>query len=228
MKSLLVLVSIFLYAQTVCADIVYLKNGRSMEGLIVSEKNDAVELEVSAGSVKFPKSTINRIERSSPADVALMRQEWQVKKEAVLEKDTQERLSQESMPKEVEFSKDSGSISVNAKLNGAVDVNLVLDTGASIVMLKKDIADKLGMNLKDLHPNMKVQVADGRFVDAMHIVLSSVIVQDSEANNVEAAVLLDDAGESSFGDGLLGMSFLQWFNFKVDHQAQKLILEKLK
>jgi len=227
MKSLLVLVSIFLYAQTVCADVVYLKNGRSMEGLIVSEKNDVVELEVSRGSVKFPKSTIIRIERGSADDAALLRQGWQAKKEAA-EKHAQERRSQESKSKETKFSKDSKSISVNAKLNGTLDVKLVLDTGASIVMLKKDITDKLGMNLKGVHPDMKLQVADGRFVNARHIVLSSVIVQGSEVNNVEAAVLLDDAGDSRFGDGLLGMSFLQRFNFKVDHQAQKLILEKIK
>ena len=111
-------------------------------------------------------------------------------------------------------------------LNEKVEVSLVLDTGASIMMLRKDVVEKLGMDLDNVKPDMQAQLADGRKVDAKHIILESVKVQDSQAQNVDAAVLLDEAG-ITFGDGLLGMSFLNRFNFKVDQKEKKLILEKL-
>ena len=101
-----------------------------------------------------------------------------------------------------------------------------MDTGASIMMLRKDVAKKLGLDLDTAKFDMQVQLADGRKVNAKYVVLESVKVQNSEALNVDAAVLLDEA-DISFGEGLLGMSFLSRFNFKVDQKEKKLILEKL-
>jgi clan AA aspartic protease (TIGR02281 family) len=102
-----------------------------------------------------------------------------------------------------------------------------LDTGASLVMLSKDVAKKIGINLDKVKPDMKVIMADGRQANAKQIILDSIRVENVEAEKVEAAVLLDQTGELGFGDGLLGMSFLKKFNFKIDQKDKKLILEKL-
>ena len=77
-----------------------------------------------------------------------------------------------------------------------------------------------------------------KIADASRLIQSGVLggkiphsdvleVQGVVAKKVEAAVLLDDTGGLGFGDGLLGMSFLKKFNFKVDQREKKLTLEKL-
>ena len=59
------------------------------------------------------------------------------------------------------------------------------------------------------------------------VILGSVGVQDSEVENIEAAILPEEDSASIPEDGLLGMSFLKKFNFKIDQKNDKLILEKL-
>ncbi|MFH1398429.1 MAG: hypothetical protein ABIH27_07770 [Candidatus Omnitrophota bacterium] len=52
-------------------------------------------------------------------------------------------------------------------------------------------------------------------------------VQGVEAKEVDAAVLLDEVAGIKFKDGLLGMSFLKKFNFKIDQANNRVILERL-
>jgi predicted aspartyl protease len=70
-------------------------------------------------------------------------------------------------------------------------------------------------------------MADGRKTEAKMVILESVSVQDSEIKNIEAAVLPEKDSAAVPEDGLLGMSFLKKFNFKIDQKNDKLILEKL-
>ena len=226
--SLLILAFLVVISGELRADTLYLKNGRSVEGIIKSENDDSIELEVcAAGSVKFKKSEIERIEKLTPEESNAMRQKWERQKMESQERISIQKLEEERKPKKVEFSNEVQGIIVEATLNRNVQASLILDTGASIIMLRKSIAEKLGINLDKAKPDMKVTVADGRQINAKHIILESVKVEKVEADNVDAAVLLDEVGDVSFGDGLLGMSFLKRFNFKIDHKDKKLIREKL-
>lgn len=224
---LLILLFLFVYYTRLNADILYLKNGRSIEGIINKEDDEDLELDVCAGTVKFKKSQIERIDRSSPEDSFAIRQEWERQKKRAQDALIRQSLEEEQKPKHIEFSQNAQSIILKAKLNNKVDAQLILDTGASLVMLRKNVANELGINLDNVKPDMKAQLADGRQVNAKFIVLESIRVEGVEANNVEASILLDEVGDGSFGDGLLGMSFLKRFNFKVDYRERKLILEKL-
>jgi clan AA aspartic protease (TIGR02281 family) len=218
---------VFLFGFTVAAnaDILYLKNGRSIEGIIKSEDSQNIELEVSGGTVKFDKNQIERIVKTSHRELESLRQKWETQKRGVEEKITSQRMEEESKPREVKFSKESRGIVLSVTLNKKVEATLILDTGASLIMLRRDIAGELGINLDRVTPDMKVQLADGRQVNAKHIVLDNVKVENVEAKNVEAAILLEETGSLGF-DGLLGMSFLNRFNFRIDQKEKKLILEK--
>ena len=112
-------------------------------------------------------------------------------------------------------------------MNNKVQAALVLDTGASVILLRKEVALKLGINLENVKPDSNIIVADGRKVNAKYITLDSVKVENVEAVKVDAAIILDEIGDIGFQDGLLGMSFLQRFNFKVDQRDKRLILERL-
>ncbi|MDD2928143.1 MAG: retropepsin-like aspartic protease [Candidatus Omnitrophica bacterium] len=210
------------------ADRVYLKNGRSLEGIVKSDNGEAVELEVGVtSSVTFLKSGIEKIVKTSAADSVLLRQEWEKHKRAVEKKIAELQTKEEKKPAEVTFSRNPGGIAVSVMLEDKVSARMVLDTGASLVIITQDIAGKLGIDLSGAQPDLKVQVADGRQVNARRLVIQTMEVQGARADKVEAAVLLGDAGNLGFGDGLLGMSFLKRFNFEVDQKEKKLTLEKL-
>jgi clan AA aspartic protease (TIGR02281 family) len=225
--NLLVLAFVFICCNKLQADTIYLMNGRSISGIIKSQEQDFVELEVSGGSVKFKRSEIDRIEKSGTEERTLIRQRWETQKQQNLERLIRQQHEEESKPKEAIFSRDSLGITLAVKINNKIEAKLVLDTGATLVVLRRDLAASLGINLDDAKPDIKLMLADGRKINAKFITLESVKVQDSEAKNVEAAIMLEEAGDFGFGDGLLGMSFLKRFNFKVDYKEKKLILEKL-
>ena len=209
------------------ADTLYLKNGRSIDGIIKNEGDDIVELEVAGGSVKFRRSEVEKIEKAKPEESVLIRQNWERQKIETQKRIERQKLEEEVKPKGVEFSKDKQGMAIDAVLNKEIKVSLILDTGASLVVLRKDIAKKLGMDLNNIKPDSEMIVADGRKIKTKYITLGSIKVENVEAQNIDAAIMLDDVGDIGFGDGLLGMSFLKKFNFKVDQKEKKLILEKL-
>jgi len=208
------------------ADTIYLKNGRSIEGIIGNEGADSVNLEVNGGSISFQKSEIEKIERSEESDSELLRRKWEKDRKARQESIAKKQLEERKKPKGVEFSSQQQQIILNVTLNKNVEAKLILDTGASLVVLSKKIAAQLGIDTENTRPDMEVKVADGRNVLAKRFMLESIKASGAEEDNVEAAFMLDEVGSMPGVDGLLGMSFLKRFNFKIDHNENKLILEK--
>lgn len=224
----ILLISIFLIipALNASADTVLLKNGRKIEGIIVKEDSNCLELEVNSGTIKFDRKAVDRINKDVPGQ-DLLRQKWQQKKARLEEKISAQKLEEENKPRDAGFLQSAQGIVLDATLNKKTDVKLLLDTGASLVMISAETAKKLGIDPARARPDMVVKVADGRNIRAKSVILKSVKVQSAEADNVEAVFLLDEAGSLGNADGLLGMSFLKRFNFKIDHKENKLILEKL-
>ena len=221
------LIAIFLviFTTNVYADTLYLKNGRQIEGIIKSENNGVVEMEVYGGSIKMHNNDIDRIERLGEEDNEALRSKWGNQKTAFENKLRQYKIEEEHKPKEVEFSDENQNITVKALINEEIATSLVLDTGASTIMLRRHVADKMGITLDK--PDAKVTLANGKTVDAKQVTLRSVKVQDSEAFNVGAVILMEEDNGLGAADGLLGMSFLRNFSFKIDQKYKKLILEKL-
>jgi len=224
----LVFVILFSSQLQALADTIYLKNGRSIEGLVKKEDADFVELEISFGSMKFSRKQIERIASSSPEEAAAIRKEWAEEKIRAQVRAREAELRREYEPKQINMDKQSGHVVVTTLLNNKVKANLFLDTGASLILLSRKVADNLGVgaNGKEGTP-IELIMADGRRENAKMIILDSVKVQDAEVRNVEAAILPDRESAAMPEDGLLGMSFLKKFNFKIDQKNDKLILEKL-
>jgi len=226
-----ILFSLFLplaLAQLAYADTVYLNNDRSIEGIVKSDNGKSVELEVGVdSSVTFLKAEIKNIIKSSESDSSILRQKWEKDRLELNEKIARLKEEQEKEPRAINFSHGLQGIVVTVILEDKVSARMVLDTGASLVMISKNVAQELGINLAGAKPDLKAQVADGRQVSVKRIIIGTMEVQGVVAKEVEAAVLLDDTGNLGFGDGLLGMSFLKRFNFKVDQKDKKLTLEKL-
>lgn len=104
-----------------------------------------------------------------------------------------------------------GNYLVKTLLNGKIEANLVVDTGASIVTLSAELGEALGWKQKYNTPEIPFSTAGG-MVWMPLMVLNSVDVQGARVVEVEASIN-DDMGEI---DGLLGMSFLGDFKLEVD------------
>jgi clan AA aspartic protease (TIGR02281 family) len=225
------------------ADIIYLKNGAKIEGLVKEIDKKYLELNVGFGTVWFERKEIKQIYKSTPQEVAKIQKRWeeerlkserleseairireQLKQEYERKKLEEEKLHKETELKTIPLNKEKGQIVVSAVLNDSIRAELVLDTGASLVLLTKNIAKNLGLD-KDTS-NIELLLADGRKIKAKFTILKSVKIEDVQAQDIETAVLLEDVPDSNFKDGLLGMSFLSRFNFTVDPESGKLILKK--
>jgi clan AA aspartic protease (TIGR02281 family) len=229
------------------ADTLYLKNGATLEGIVRSATVNHVELTVSGGTVVFKPGEIERIGRVSAQENALLYQKWQKKREAnelllkkwekqqALQKQKPVVMQENIIPHErapdptlvyFERAGRTGHITVNARLNDDVPVSLLLDTGATLVVLSREIGRRLGYDVETAGMPIKLKMADGSLMQAKYVILQSVRVRDAEVKNVAAAIMVDDNEDTMWQDGILGMSFLKEFNFRVDQEDNKLILEK--
>jgi clan AA aspartic protease (TIGR02281 family) len=219
--------SIFVFLFEARADVLYLKNGRQIEGAIIKADEESVELEVNCGMVKFYKGQIERIDRSNPGELVVLRKSWQKSNDEEKAKKLKAQVEEAIKPKKIKFTQQSGAMFVDAVLNNKFPCNLALDTGASYVVLTKALAEKIGLNTSDKKDVVTMQLADGRKIEAKHVLLESILIGDTEAQNVDAAILLEDVGDNKIKDGLLGMSFLNRFNLKFDYNNSELVLESL-
>ena len=124
----------------------------------------------------------------------------------------------------VSFKGSSSNIMVNVLINDLVRANFVLDTGASLVVISRDIADKLGIGFRRGESAIYITLADGRKVNANIVTIKSLRIGEIEGKDIEAAVL--DYEENSDLEGLLGMSFLKQFMINIDAKNGKLIIEE--
>lgn len=125
----------------------------------------------------------------------------------------------------VMFKSEGNHIIVDAFIEEGVSARLIVDTGASIVLISNNVARRLGLRYEDIKTQIEIITADSRSVKAKPVILKSIKVGDAEVKNVEAAIL--DSDFLIGVDGLLGMSFLSHFIINIDVSANKLILERV-
>jgi len=126
----------------------------------------------------------------------------------------------------VGYSAEGNQVIVSALINDIALTRLVVDTGASIVVISKEVADRLGISPEEgTGEEIEIIMANGMSVNARPVVLKSIKVGDAEVENVRAAIL--ESSVVGGADGLLGMSFLSNFIISVDTSSNKLILEQV-
>lgn len=205
------------------ADSVYLKNGRSIEGLITGETADYVELSVGIGTVKFYRDSIERVERSSKRENRQLQEGWaqhlQRQKEEALRRQQEAERSTSGI---VEAERRGDHLFVEATFNGTVRALLMVDTGASNVILSTRKARELGFDLRGDVPEAVMKIADGREVAVKLFTVETMNLTQVQASKVAVAVPMDEAVLSGM-DGLLGMSFLRLFAFEIDLKKNRLI-----
>ncbi len=130
-----------------------------------------------------------------------------------------------SVSRTVNLEKVGNSYFLKATINGKYKARLMLDTGASSVLISPQFADKMGLKLSG-HGGMGSILADGSRVPSQSTVLDNVKVGNVSAEKVSAHVI--GTSKSQIYDGLLGMSFLRNFIFTIDTEKNLLLLKHKK
>ncbi len=208
------------------ADTVYLKNGYQVNGIIKSENKEYVELQVNVGTVKFYRKQIERVEHSSQDEKDMIEQSIKEQRANIESEIRGGRQTREGESKNVKVGQAGNHLFVDALLNKKINAKLLVDTGASFIILSPEIAKQLNINVASVNPDIKMSLADGREVFGKMIKLDTVSIGDARTNDIEAAIIYQKGAFEGF-DGLLGMSFLKLFKFEIDLTRNKLTLRKL-
>ncbi|MEM7424381.1 MAG: TIGR02281 family clan AA aspartic protease, partial [Pseudomonadota bacterium] len=112
-----------------------------------------------------------------------------------------------------------GHYRADTLVNGQ-EIRLLVDTGASMVLIPHEKAGSLGIDVNALEYSMPVTTANGRSTVAP-IRLKTVQVGIIQVNDVAAAV----AHPGSLKSGLLGMSFLDHLS-ETSFQRDRLVLRQ--
>ena len=115
-----------------------------------------------------------------------------------------------------------GHYIVDVMLNDRVPASLIVDTGASLVVLSDEIGRKLGVHRNSQNPTMTYSTAGGR-IKAPLFILNSLKIGSAKVVDVEASTNPHMDGM----DGLLGMTFLEEFKMEMDKENKQLILRPL-
>src|SRR6266542_1477630 len=112
-------------------------------------------------------------------------------------------------------------VAVRASLNGAVGARLLVDTGAQGLVISRNIAALLGLNLSQPLRTQPL-VGVGQTVAVPVVLLNRVQVGSSVAANLTAAVY--DLPPFFHADGLLGLHFLNRFRATFEFDTRTLVL----
>jgi len=113
-----------------------------------------------------------------------------------------------------------GHFIVEVQINGNVKANLMVDTGATMVILSERLGEQLGIDNKKDFPSMSFNTAGGK-VESPLFVLESLKIGKAEVFGLEASTNPNFKGAV---DGLLGMSFLGEFKVEIDRESSKMLL----
>ncbi|MCA9471945.1 MAG: retroviral-like aspartic protease family protein [Nitrospirales bacterium] len=116
-----------------------------------------------------------------------------------------------------------GSLLVSVRLNQTRDVQLILDTGATMTVLSNEVALDLGLIASTDTRLTTVNTAGGQ-IQVNLSKLSSIHAGTAKAHDIDVAI--HDLPDTPSGiDGLLGMSFLKHFLVTLDTNEQRLYLK---
>lgn len=110
---------------------------------------------------------------------------------------------------------------VDARLNDAMDVRLMLDTGATLTVLHRAFLEETGLQVTPTDQEQTLHTANGP-VQAPLVTLEMLALKDRRKPNITVAILENTPFEGF--DGLLGMDFLGAYRFFIEPDKKTMTL----
>jgi clan AA aspartic protease (TIGR02281 family) len=133
-----------------------------------------------------------------------------------------EALEKTVQTEKIPLRREGNSLFATVVINGKPPEDMIVDTGASMVVLPYKVAVECGAKPDESSLPMVATVADGSQVNSKQVVLDSMRIGDSKAEHVVCAVLPPEAKNAL---PLLGMTFLSRFNVALN--GNELVLTKI-
>ena len=119
-----------------------------------------------------------------------------------------------------------GMLVVPARINGATDSRLLVDTGASLTVLSTKLVSQLELPINVNTRRTILMLAGGREVAVPRVRLASMKLGTAAIENLYIGVY-DVLPATPQIHGVLGMDFLRHFNVSIDHGRRRLVLTPL-
>lgn len=121
----------------------------------------------------------------------------------------------------VKFSSVRGHIRIPVLLNGTLQADMLLDTGAGVTILTKEVAATLGLKI-----NRSRSIALKTIANDVRVPLARLdSIQFGELRKREFTVAVSDLNLGGGGfDGILGMDFLGDYDIRIDKEKNEIVL----
>lgn len=203
------------------ADTVTMEDGRTWKGLIVAHTERDLKLDLGFDVASLEKKKIVSFKCSDAAERGRLKKELDSKR---LRRDT--LLSRrDGGAREAPLINEGGHVFVEATLNGHAKARLFLDTGSTVTILTPEAAARAGLSMDDAGRPIEIVTSDGRKNPTKMLTLDSLSVGGAEVRHVDVVIVKHRNGKPLYGDGLLGVSYLSRFDFKIDYRRRVLVLE---
>ncbi len=117
------------------------------------------------------------------------------------------------------MSRNNSSLAVPTVLNQKVMGTFLVDTGASYTVITPRIAEKLGIEVTEKTPRVRIVTANGH-ISAPRVTVPSITIGGVEIRDVE--VIIQPLGNDLLLAGLLGMNFFK--DMDIAFKQNKMIL----
>lgn len=206
------------------ADTVVDRAGREWSGILTVENDRWVRVDLGFDTLSLPRADVRSVRRSGPEERALLE-----KRNAERRARSERLLSQRyGGPRKVRALIEEGHVFAPLTINGR-PVTLLVDSGATLVVLTRTGARKLGIDPSQLKGRVEMRGTGNRKFEAAYTRLDRVVWDSVELRDVEAAVLLEEERTAPIcRDGLLGQAFLSRYNYKVSPQSGTVELERIR
>ena len=136
-----------------------------------------------------------------------------------------EILAKKQNTSQIELKKIGQQYVANILIAGTTEVSLLVDTGASICSLSKEVFELIKSSIyAENIGDIPLNTAGGIVLVELYR-FPSLQLGNHLVKNIEVAVNPHSSGPF---DGLLGMNFLSMFNFHIDQQTNRLLLQDKK
>lgn len=206
------------------ADTVVDRAGREWSGILTVENDRWVRVDLGFDTLSLPRADVRSVRRSGPEERVRLQ-----KRNAERRARTEHLLTKrDGGPRKVRALIEEGHVFAPLAINGH-PLTLLVDSGATLVVLTRTGARKLGIDPSELTGRVEMRGTGNRRFEAAYTRLDRVVWDGVELRDVEAAVLLDEERTAPIcKDGLLGQSFLSRYNYKVSPQSGTVELERIR